>query len=163
MISRPIHLGWMVLCLYFYWFNTFLSSMPRLSVKHKFNSFVQGWRGLKGLEMFGQVENLRWFGLIEWRPKISSEHTFSLNIFPLAPMGVLAPRSVHTRPSARPPIDTSGNFPAHVSAESPSNISPNPLEVISEVSEPKYNFWNFQFNFFLVFLKVFCWKFQKLS
>ena len=45
--------------------------------------------------------------------------------FPLTPMGVLA----------RPPIDTSGNFPAHMSAESPSNISPNPLEVISEVSE----------------------------
>ena len=37
--------------------------------------------------------------------------------FPLAPMGVLAPGSAHTRPSARPPIDTSGNFPAHVSAE----------------------------------------------
>ena len=35
-----------------------------------------------------------------------------------------------------PPINTSGNFPAHVSAESPSNISPNPSEVISEVSEP---------------------------
>ena len=33
-------------------------------------------------------------------------------------------------------IDTSGNFPAHMSAESPSNISPNPLEVISEVLEP---------------------------
>ena len=56
--------------------------------------------------------------------------------FPLAPMGVLAPGSTHTRPSARPSIDTSGNFPAHMSAESPSNISPNPLEVISEVSEP---------------------------
>ena len=52
------------------------------------------------------------------------------------PMGVLAPGSVHARPSARPPIDTSGNVPAHMSAESPSNISPNPLEVISEVSEP---------------------------
>jgi hypothetical protein len=35
---------------------------------------------------------------------------------PLAPMGVLAPRSAHARPSARPPIDTSGNFQAHVSA-----------------------------------------------
>jgi hypothetical protein len=30
----------------------------------------------------------------------------------------------------------SGNFLAHVSAESPSNISPNPSEVKSEVSEP---------------------------
>jgi hypothetical protein len=56
--------------------------------------------------------------------------------FPLAPMGVLAPGSGHARPSARPPIDTSGNFPAHMSAEAPSNISSNPLEVISEVSEP---------------------------
>ena len=37
--------------------------------------------------------------------------------FPLAPMGVLAPGSAHARPSARPPIDTSGNFPAPVSAE----------------------------------------------
>ena len=47
--------------------------------------------------------------------------------------GVLATGSAHARPSARPPIDTSGNFPAHVSPESPSNISPNSLEVISEV------------------------------
>ena len=60
--------------------------------------------------------------------------------FPLAPMGVLAPVSVHARPSAQPPIDTSEKFPAHVSAESPSNISPNPSEVISKVSEPKYKF-----------------------
>ena len=34
-------------------------------------------------------------------------------------MGVLASGSAHARPSARPPKDTSGNFPAHVSAESP--------------------------------------------
>ena len=56
--------------------------------------------------------------------------------FPLAPMGVLASGSAHARHSAQPPINTSGNFTAHVSAESPSNISPNPSEVISEVSEP---------------------------
>ena len=65
--------------------------------------------------------------------------------FPLAPMGVLAPGSAHARPSARPPIDTSGNFQAHMSAESPSNISPNHSEVISEVSEPyQYHklFWD---------------------
>ena len=42
--------------------------------------------------------------------------------FPLAPMGVLAPVSAHAGHSAQPPIDTSGNFPARVSAES---ISPN--------------------------------------
>ena len=57
--------------------------------------------------------------------------------FPLMPMGVLAPWSVHARPSAQPPIDMSGNFPAHVSAESPSKISPNPSEVMSEVQNSK--------------------------
>ena len=39
--------------------------------------------------------------------------------FPPALMGVLAPGSAHARPSARPLFDTSGNFPEHVSAESP--------------------------------------------
>ena len=55
-------------------------------------------------------------------------------------MGVLAPVSVHTGPSAQPPIGTSGIFPVHVSADSPSNISPNHSEVISEVSELYDNF-----------------------
>ena len=65
-------------------------------------------------------------------------HVWAVNYtrIPLAPMGVLAPMSAHARPSARPPIDTSGNVSPQVSAESPSNISPNPSEVISEVSEP---------------------------
>jgi hypothetical protein len=53
-------------------------------------------------------------------------------------MGVLAPRLRTLDVSARPPIDMSGNFPAHVYAESPLNISPNLSEVISGVSEPKY-------------------------
>ena len=57
-----------------------------------------------------------------------------VEIFPLAPMGVLAPVSAHAGPSAQPPIGTSGNFPARISAESPSNISPNPSEVVSKVS-----------------------------
>ena len=38
-------------------------------------------------------------------------------------MGVLPPGSAHASPSAGPPIGTSGNFPARVSAEWPSNIS----------------------------------------
>ena len=54
---------------------------------------------------------------------------------PLVPRGVLAPVSAHAGPSAQPPLGTSGIFPAYVSAESPSNISPNPSEVISEDSE----------------------------
>ena len=49
--------------------------------------------------------------------------------------GVLAPVSAHAGPSAQPPLGTSGIFPAHVSAELPSNISPNPSEVISKDSE----------------------------
>ena len=59
-------------------------------------------------------------------------------------MGVLAPCLRTLDGSDRPPIDTSGNFPAHMSAESPLNISPNLSEVISKVSEPYDNFWNFQ-------------------
>ena len=43
----------------------------------------------------------------------------------LTTMGVLAPGSVHARPFARPPIKLRRYCPAHVSAESPSNISPN--------------------------------------
>ena len=69
------------------------------------------------------------------------EHLWkNIGKFSLAPMGVLPPGFVYATPSAQPPIDTSGNIPAHVSAESPSNISPNPSEVISEVSEPYDNF-----------------------
>jgi hypothetical protein len=52
--------------------------------------------------------------------------------FPLAPMRVLAPRLRTLEVSARPTIDTGGNFPVRMSAESPLNIS----EVISKVSEP---------------------------
>ena len=62
--------------------------------------------------------------------------------FLLTPMGVLAPGSAHARPSAQPPIDVSGNFPPHVSAESPSYISPNCLELISKVSENLKNIKN---------------------
>ena len=40
----------------------------------------------------------------------------------LVPMGVLAPVSAHMGPSAQPPIGTSGNYQARMSAES---ISPN--------------------------------------
>ena len=60
----------------------------------------------------------------------------TIDKIPLTPMGVLAPRLRTLDVSARPPIDTRGNFPAHMSAESPLNISPNLSEVISEVSEP---------------------------
>ena len=50
-------------------------------------------------------------------------------------MGVLVPGSVHEGPSARPPINMSGNFAAHVSEESPSNISRNFSVLVSKVSE----------------------------
>jgi hypothetical protein len=36
--------------------------------------------------------------------------TIIISKIPLVPMGVLAPGSAHARPSAQPPINTSGNF-----------------------------------------------------
>ena len=57
--------------------------------------------------------------------------------------GGLAPRPAHAGPSTQPPISTSGIIPARVSAESPSNISPNLSEVISEVSKVYDDFWIF--------------------
>ena len=48
-------------------------------------------------------------------------------------MGVIAYRLRTLDRSLVPPFSMSRNFPAHVSAESPFNISPNPLEVIPEV------------------------------
>ena len=57
---------------------------------------------------------------------------------PLMPIGVLAHGSAHTRPSAQSPIDVSGNFPAHVSAEWPSNISPSPSKKIKKWGEANF-------------------------
>ena len=64
----------------------------------------------------------------EFDPRLNTVVTwmpFSTSKFPLAPMGVLAPLLSTLDGSARPLIDTSGNLLAHVSAESPLNISPN--------------------------------------
>ena len=58
------------------------------------------------------------------RPPFGMSTHFILTKFLLAPLGVLASGSAHARPSGQPPIDTSGNFSAHISAKSPSNISP---------------------------------------
>ena len=60
-------------------------------------------------------------------PRLIMIRLIKTNEILLAPMGVLAPVSAHAGHSAQPPIGTSRNFPAHVSAESPSNISPKPL------------------------------------
>ena len=38
--------------------------------------------------------------------------TLKVDEFLLTAMGVLAPGSAHAKPSARPPIEMSGNFPA---------------------------------------------------
>ena len=56
-------------------------------------------------------------------------------IIHLVSMGSLAEGPACADTGARTPIGASGNFPARVSAELPSNISPNPSEVISEGSE----------------------------
>ena len=73
---------------------------------------------------------------------ISKWEVATKQIFLLAAMGVLAPGSAHTRPSAGSPIDMSENFAADVSAKSPYKISSNHLEVISKVSEPWNNLRN---------------------
>ena len=55
---------------------------------------------------------------------------FMDNVINISPTG-----SAHATLYAWPPIDMKGNFPVHVSPKSPSNISPNPSELISKVSE----------------------------
>ena len=59
----------------------------------------------------------------------------TLRIISACADGVLAPRLRTLDGSASPPIDTIGNLQAHMSAESPLNISLNLSEVISEVTE----------------------------
>ena len=66
-------------------------------------------------------------------------------------MGVLTPGSAHARPSLQPTIDVSGNFPAHLSAESLSYISHNCLELISKVSENYKNFKKWDVGFWYGF------------
>ena len=92
----------------------------------------------------GRIEGLKYQKLkhvdwllkpIGWKSVARKEIFQKVKEIPLTPMGVLAPVSAHVGLSTQPPIDVSGNFPAHSSAELPSNISPNPLEVISEISE----------------------------
>ena len=65
------------------------------------------------------IDNLKYFFSMSYDFFQSSNHSRvkqeQEGKFPLAPMGVLAPGSAHARPSARPPIDTSGNFSAHMS------------------------------------------------
>ena len=51
-------------------------------------------------------------------------------------MGVLTSGFVHARPSARPPINMRGNFPGHMSAESPSSITPNPQQFHQDFQSP---------------------------
>ena len=85
-----------------------------------------------------------------WSPDTAKIYTLSnvlsiLNMYLISAHADGGPRSpsAHAWPFARPPISMSGNFPAHVSAESPPNISPNPSEVIPEVSESYNNFWKY--------------------
>jgi hypothetical protein len=86
------------------WNNAFPRQCPTLGVKSLIENGVRPSLIIKGggplnLKSQGWLDNIN-----EWTK------------FPLAPMGVLTPGSAHARTSARPPIDTSGNFPAHVSA-----------------------------------------------
>ena len=52
------------------------------------------------------------FSLVEKQRPRRERKKFSLVL-----MGVLAPGSAHSGPSALPPIDTSGEYPGHMPAE----------------------------------------------
>ena len=138
-------------CLVFFQISCLVNDWGRLWREYRFGAYQLKFIGnytrfYSYIEYFcanfapNQEKNLMWTLNSSHIIKSMSYVVKIILKFPLAPMGVLAPGSAHARPSARPPIDVSGNFPAHVSAESPSNISPNPSEVISKVSEPQDNF-----------------------
>ena len=55
--------------------------------------------------------------------------------------------SAHAWPLARPPISMSGNFSAHVSAGSPSNISLTPQKSYTKFQNPRTTFENFKIGF----------------
>jgi hypothetical protein len=64
-------------------------------------------------------------------------------------MGVLPPGSAHARPSAQPPINTSGNFPAHVSAVTFLKFPHFPVKIRS--------FWGVSKFCFLLESSYFCY------
>ena len=58
--------------------------------------------------------------------------------FPPTPMGGLAHKSAHARPSAQPPIELSGIVLVHMSAEVPPKI-----RILGEGVVPEYfSYWN---------------------
>ena len=95
------------------------------------------------LEQWFLTSSLIWGNFIwKWSNQNDNFGLFCLlKKIPLAPMGVLAPWSTHTRPSTQPPNDTIEIFLAHMSAKSASNTSPNPSEVINKFSKLWDNFW----------------------
>ena len=73
---------------------------------------------------------------ILWMELVWTDRLFKLSKMSANANGGPCSLAAQTWRFARPPIDMSGNFPRHVSAVSPSTISPNPWEVIPKVSEP---------------------------
>ena len=96
------------------------------------------------IEQKTSYHSVPWFMDLPWghyqcggHPDIQIIHMVgTFQKFPFVPMGVLTPCWRTLDGVSRPPIDTSGHFLANMFAKSPSNISPNPSEVISKVSQP---------------------------
>ena len=84
---------------------------------------------IKGNKYFVSVSH---FWIIYLEPKSKTSHIHHLVNSAHADGGPRSP-SAHVWPFARPPISMSGNFSTHMSAESPSNISPTPQK-----SYPKF-------------------------
>ena len=117
----------------------------------RFNDFVGAWLPGTQLKSRPELHALFLLAVPAWElPNLSLTHitlllAFILEIFfvwlktggqpflgekfveekeiPLMPMVVLAPVSAHEGPYARPLINVSRNFLAHMSAESPSNMA----------------------------------------
>ena len=67
---------------------------------------------------------------------VQAAHTYvETNLISLTPIGVLSPDLLRLDGSTSHHIEKSGIYLAHVSAKSPSNMSPNPSEVVPKVLE----------------------------
>ena len=99
-----------------------------------------------------------WFAWLIWpivrNIKVSnSKHEH----FPLALMGVLAPGSAHAWPSTQPPIDTSGNFSAHMFAKSASKTSLNPFRSHTQIFKTLEQLLNFVLLLWVLTIKKGNW------
>ena len=110
-------------CTYFFSFWAFEHILYKFLKRSRIHSWVISIYYMIYIELttlsFNSVKcNFHWqWGNVWYCYRTSFDDSALINClnnaqFPLTLMGVLAPGSAHARPSARPPIGMSGNFPA---------------------------------------------------